>query len=78
VGYHPDPHDFSDLPAKSRSELREDLARTVAELCDCTATLAFVKNTGDVSEKVEYTALKEILTERKWLIYNLMVTADGN
>jgi hypothetical protein len=77
VGHHPDPYDFSDLPAMSRSELRVELSKVTAELCDCYSTLAFVKTAGDVSEKTEYTALKDILTEKKWLIVNLLGSANA-
>jgi hypothetical protein len=69
----PDPYDFSDLLHASRSELRAELTRTVAELATTFERIAFIQATAPKSdEKYEYTGTRDALNEKKWLILKLM------
>jgi hypothetical protein len=75
---NPDPYSFSDLLHASRSELREALATTVAQLCTELETCAFIRATdGRNSEYYEHEGHRDALTEQKWLILKLIDTIDS-
>jgi hypothetical protein len=72
---HPDPYSFSDLLHASRSELREELVATVAQLCTELETCAFIRSTdGKNAEYVEHEGHRDALNEQKWLIIKLLDT----
>jgi hypothetical protein len=75
---NPDPYDFSDLLDLGRSELRKELAATVAELATAIELTAFIRVTSNhKDEYYEYAGHRDALTEKKWLIMKLMEDADA-
>lgn len=72
---NPDPYSFSDLLVASRSELREHLATTVADLCTALEHTAFLRSTeGRGAEFFESEGRAQALQEQKWLILKLIDT----
>jgi hypothetical protein len=70
---NPDPYDFSDLLTLGRSELRDHLAKTVAELCTMHEQVAFLRATSPhKDEYLEAAGHRDALVEQKWLILKLM------
>lgn len=75
---NPDPYDFSDLLHMGRSELRRELAQTVAELATAYELTAFVRVTSPhKDEYLEHAGHRDALNEKKWLILKLM-DLDGS
>jgi len=73
----PDPYDFSDLVAMTRSELREQLAVTIAALCTELELCAYIRATdGRTNEFFEREGHRDSLTEQKWLILKLIDTVS--
>ncbi len=74
----PDPYSFSDLLHMGRSELRYELADTVAQLATYYERVAFLRATdGRGPEYFEAEGHRDALVEQKWLIIKLMEDADG-
>ena len=76
---NPDPYDFSDLLTLGRSELRQHLAQTVAELCTMYEQVAFIRATAtNKDEHLEAAGHRDALNEQKWLILKLMDNAPDS
>lgn len=72
----PDAYSFSDLLHMGRSELREELTKTVADLCHYIEHTAFLRSTeGRGAEYFESEGHRDALVEQKWLIMKLMEDA---
>lgn len=73
-----DPYSFTDLLHASRSELREQLATTVALLCDAIEHAAYLRSVeGRGSEFFVVDGRLRALDEQKWLILKLIDTHDS-
>lgn len=66
----------------TRSELRQELAKTVADLCTELELCAYIRATdGRTNEYFEHEGHRDALQEQKWLTIKLLDTAedfDGN
>lgn len=75
---NPDPYQFTDLVTATRSELRQELATIVSELCTELELTAYIRATdGRSNEFYEREGRVASLTERKWLVIKLLDTVPN-